>query len=182
MLEILYTFILAMTPVGELRLSIPIGITVYGLNPTLVYVVSVLGNLVPVLFFLLFLEKLSSFLSKKSRFFKWFFSWLFERTRRKYDSKVKKFGYGVLFFFVSIPLPITGGWTGTLIAFLFGIPFKVAFLLISLGVMTAGIIVTFLTRTGINIEEYYGVKTLIGIAVAVVFFWIMFKIIKKNNV
>lgn len=181
MLETIFIFLLAMTPVGELRLSIPVAMTVYGFSGFYAYVVSVLGNMVPVVFFLLFLEPVSVWLSEKFWFFNSFFNWLFKRTRKKYDSKVKKFGYGILFFFVSIPLPITGGWTGALIAFLFGIPFRKSLPLISAGVLTAGVIVVFLTEAGISIERYYGSGLLVGIVVAVAFCWIMFKIIKKKN-
>ena len=47
--------------------------------------------------------------------------------------------------FVAIPLPITGAWTGSVAAFLFGIPFKRALGLIFIGVLISGLIVTFLT-------------------------------------
>ena len=181
MLEVVITFLLAMTPLGELRLAIPVGIGVYGLGEVLVYFIAVVGNLVPVVFLLLFLEPVSKWLSNKSSIFKRFFSWLFERTRKKYNSNIKKFGYGALAFFVAIPLPITGAWTGSLIAFLFGIPFKKAFLSITSGVMTAGIIVLFLTKAGIAVEKYYGPQVLTGLLITIAFCWLMFKIFSGKN-
>ena len=51
---------------------------------------------------------------------------------------------------LSIPLPFTGVWTGSAAAFLFGVEYKQAFCLISLGAVLAGIIVTILTSLGIN--------------------------------
>ena len=181
MSEIISIFLLAMTPFGELRLAIPVGIGVYNLNDFLVYFVSVIGNLVPVVFFLLFLGQISQWLSEKNNLCKKFFNWIFEKTRKKYDSRIKKYGFLMLAIFVAIPLPLTGGWTASLIAFLFGIPFKKAFSAILLGVATAGLIVLFAVKTGIAIEEYYGYQILIGAALAIFFCWIMFRIIKKRS-
>ncbi|MBU4227890.1 small multi-drug export protein, partial [bacterium] len=45
------------------------------------------------------------------------------------------------FFFVAIPLPATGAWTGSVAAFIFGIRFWYAFPTIVGGVMIAGVIV-----------------------------------------
>ena len=139
--SIIQTFLLAMTPIGELRAAIPAGIFIHYLNWQTAYIVSVIGNLVPVVFLLLFLVPVSAFLSKHFKIFKRFFDWLFERTRRKATSKVKKYGYPALVLFVAIPLPITGAWTGSVVAFLFKIPFRVAFPLIALGVLIAGLLV-----------------------------------------
>jgi len=140
------TFLLAMTPLGELRLSIPIALTVYHLNPVSAYLISVLGNIISVFLVLLFLEPVSNWLSRNFAIFEKFFSWLFKRTRDKYKGKMKKYGLPVLAVFVALPLPVTGGWTGAVIAFLFGIPLKKALPLIALGIMTAGLIVLAATR------------------------------------
>ena len=147
MAGIIETFFLAMTPIGELRVSLPIALTVYNMNWFLAFLVSVIGNLVPVIFLLLFLGPVSEWLSLKSKICNKFFSWLFERTRRKSSARIKKYGSIALVSFVAIPLPFTGAWTGAIAAFLFSIPFKKAFPLISLGVVIAGIIVLTLTQT-----------------------------------
>lgn len=178
----LQTFFLAMTPIGELRVSIPTALTVYRLDVMTAYLISVLGNLVPVVFLLFFLEPISRWLSKNSSFFKKFFDWLFEKTRKKYNSHMEKYGYPTLALFVAIPLPVTGGWTGSLIAFLFGIPFKKAFPAIFLGVLVAGAIVSLVTLGGITVEKYLGWQVLAGIILAVILgFWIYNHKIKNNN-
>jgi uncharacterized membrane protein len=161
------TFFLAMTPVGELRAALPVALTVYQLNWLVAYFISVLGNLVPVVLLLLFLEPTSGWLSRKSNFFRKFFSWLFERTRKKSHSKIKKYGYWALIPFVAIPFPVTGGWTGSVIAFLYQIPFRIAFPLISLGVIIAGAIVLAATQTGIVIEKYFGWPVFFGILLTI---------------
>ncbi len=175
------TFLLAMTPIGELRAAIPIGITLYNLNRFLVYTIAVIGNLVPVVFLLLFLGPVSSFLSKKFKIFESFFAWLFERTRRRYNPKIKKYGTTALPFFVALPLPVTGAWTGSLIAFLFGIPFKKAFLSITTGVIMAAVIVLLATEAGITVEKYFGWQTLIGVLLTISFLWLMYNKRKKRT-
>ena len=141
----LQTFIIAATPIIELRGAIPIALFNYELSVTSAFIFSVLGNIFPVIFILLFFEKVSNFLSQKSKLFKRFFDWLFTRTRKKHQGNYERFRDLFLVIFVSIPLPITGAWTGSLCAFLFGIPFKRAFPLISLGVIIAGVIVTLIS-------------------------------------
>lgn len=146
---VIETFLLAMTPIGELRASLPVALAVYKMNWVLAFFVSVIGNLVPVVFLLLFLEPVSNWLSSKSLIFKRFFTWLFERTRKKSSSGMQKYGELGLMIFVAIPLPLTGAWTGAVVAFLFGIPFKKAFSLISSGVIIVGAIVLSLIKMGI---------------------------------
>ncbi|HEX30369.1 TPA: ligand-binding protein SH3, partial [Candidatus Poribacteria bacterium] len=70
--------------------------------------------------------------------------WLFARTRRRGKS-VERYGAVGLSFFVAIPLPVTGAWTGCIAAFLFGIRFKYALPAVIAGVMMAGIVVSILT-------------------------------------
>jgi len=138
----LATFLAAMTPVGELRLAIPLGMARFGLSAPEAYLVSVVGNLVPVVFLLLFLESASLFLIARSRSFERFFTWLFERTRRRISHRYELYGYIALVVFVAIPLPVTGAWTGSAAAYMLGIPFWRALCLIAAGVMISGSIVT----------------------------------------
>ena len=148
MLAELKVFLIAMSPIFELRGSIPMALGVYHLSAWSAFLISVIGNIVPIVFILLLLELVSGYLSRRSRLFSRFFAWLFERTRKKH---AKTFEYGkdlALMIFVAIPVPFTGAWTGALCAFVFGIPFKRAFPAIAGGVVIAGIIVT-LTTLGI---------------------------------
>ena len=138
----LATFIISMLPVSELRGAIPVAISIYGLNPLQAYLIAVVGNIVPVIFILKYIDPISKYLMSKSKFFNRFFTYLFERTRRKHNGKFEKWGALALITFVAIPLPVTGGWSGALAAFVFGIPFRRALSLISLGIMIAGVIVT----------------------------------------
>jgi uncharacterized membrane protein len=143
----LATFFTAMIPVGELRAAIPIALGTYKMGIVETYIISVLGNLVPVVLIIWMLEPISRFLMRRFKLFDRFFTWLFTRTRQKYYKRFEKYSNFALVGFVCIPLPITGGWTGALIAFVFGIPPRKALLDISIGVLLAGIIVTVIFET-----------------------------------
>ncbi|MFH1423916.1 MAG: small multi-drug export protein [Candidatus Nealsonbacteria bacterium] len=148
MIAELKVFLIAMSPILELRGSIPMALGAYHLPVWSAYLISVIGNIVPIVFVLLLLESVSGYLSRRSRLFNRFFAWLFERTRKKHAKIFERGKDLALILFVAIPMPFTGAWTGALCAFVFGIPFKRAFPLISFGVIIAGIIVT-LTTLGV---------------------------------
>jgi uncharacterized membrane protein len=143
--DLLKTFLLAMAPVGELRAAIPLGLTHYKLGILETFAVSVIGNMIPIVIIAFLLEPVSRWLSKHSKYFRSFFNWLFERTRKKHSKKFEVFEEVALVTFVAIPLPMTGGWSGALAAFVFGIPPKKSLPLVGLGVIIAGIIVTTIT-------------------------------------
>ena len=138
----LQTILAAMTPIGELRLAIPLALGQLHLSAVEAYMLSVLGNMVPVVFLLLFLETVSRVLSKRSALWQRFFSWLFERTRRKIAGRWEVYGYIALIIFVALPLPLTGAWSGSAAAYLLGIPFWRALGFIFSGVLLAGLLVT----------------------------------------
>lgn len=178
--EGLKIFLLAMTPIGELRVAIPIGLTVYQLNPVSVYFFAVLGNILAVFLLLIFLGVFSRWTSGNIYFLNRFFGWLSSRTKKNHYDKVNKYGLYLLPFFVAIPLPVTGGWTAAFIAFVFRMPFKKSFSLISLGVLVAGLIVLFLTQAGITIEKNFGWQILISIVlISGVVYWLYKKTITK---
>jgi uncharacterized membrane protein len=141
----LKTFLMAMTPIGELRLSIPVALNNYHLSVWSAYIFSVIGNIVPAVFLLLFLELFSKYLSNHFYSFNRFFVWLFERNRKIHGKKFEKWKEFALIVLVAIPLPLTGAWTGSICAFIFRIPFRTALPLIATGVAIAGLIVTSLS-------------------------------------
>jgi len=138
--------LLSTLPITELRGAIPLALTIYKMPVFPTYIFAVLGNIVPAIFLLFYLKPFSNFLCRWC-LFNMFFKWLFKRTRR-HEEKYEKYGALFLLFFVAIPLPGTGAWTGSVAAFVFGIRFWYAFPTIVGGVMIAGIIVT-LTSLGI---------------------------------
>lgn len=162
MTDLIQVFLLAMTPIGELRLAVPMGILVYHIDTLSVFFVSVAGNLVPAISFLLFLKKLSIYLSEKSVVFKKIFSWWENNARKKHIGKIHQYGVIGLVMFVATPLPLTGAWTGALLATMINLPLKKSLPAIFIGVTGAGIIVTSMIVLGINVEKYFGWQTLVG--------------------
>ncbi len=141
----LITFLIAMLPISELRGAIPVALVVYHLPWWSAYFWAVLGNVLVVFFVLKFLDLFTQFLTNRSNFCQILFSWLFKRTRRQYSSRFERLGILALVTFVAIPLPMTGGWTGAIAAYIFGVPFYKAFFLISIGIIIAGLFVTLVT-------------------------------------
>ena len=142
------TLIMAMLPIVELRGSIPAALTIFRLDIFSAYFFSVIGNIVPVFFLLWLLGPAPGYLMQRFSLANKFFTWLFNRTRHKFSGKYEIWGELALIIFVAIPLPITGAWTGSVAAFLFGIPKKKSLILITLGCLIAGVVVT-LTTLGI---------------------------------
>ena len=140
-----------MTPIGELRLAIPVGLTQFGLPIVLVYITAVIGNMIPPLLILYGLPRVAAYARTHSKHLDHFFTWLFARTRKKTEKHMQKYGPLGLMLFVAIPLPNTGAWTGSLAAWLFGVQKKTALIYTLFGVMIAGIIVTLLTLGAQNI-------------------------------
>ena len=142
----LVVLVISALPVLELRGALPVAINLFHFPWYYALLLAVIGNLLPVPFLLLFLNTISRLLSKIDIFEK-MLHWLFERTRRrgKIINRYERIG---LALFVAIPLPVTGAWTGSLAAVLFGLKFKHAFLSIFVGVLIAGTIVTCLCLLG----------------------------------
>lgn len=147
----LWTILIAASPIVELRGAIPVAMGIFNFPWPKALFLSLVGNILPIIPIIWFLEKLSGYLSKQFPLFNRFFNWLFERTREKTKNSFDKWGKWALVAFVAIPLPFTGVWTGSVAAFLFGVKYKDAFWLISLGALLAGVLVTTLTILGINI-------------------------------
>lgn len=130
------TFILSALPITELRASIPVAHKLFGLSLYEAFFWGYLGSLVPALFILFAGEWFMSLkiLSRKV-----------EKTRKKFYKKYEKHGSLALVLFVGVPLPLTGVWTGSLAAVIFGIPFRKAFPLIAVGNAIAGMLITLAT-------------------------------------
>jgi uncharacterized membrane protein len=140
----------AASPIVELRGAIPLALHVYEMPIWSSYLFAVAGNLIPILS-IPFLGRLSNWLSLRSKVCRKFFEWLFARTRKRHEQKFAKYRDLILIFLVAIPLPFTGAWTGSVVAFVFGIPFVRAFPLIAIGVIIAGVLVTALNLGIIHI-------------------------------
>ena len=141
--KLIMTFGISMLPVLELRGAIPVGVA-SGLEYKLVLLVSVIGNLVPVPFIIIFIRKIFKWARKKSESLNSLVT-KFETRAAKKAATVIKYEFWGLVILVAIPLPGTGAWTGALVAAMLDMRLKNALPAIALGVVIAGLIVTFVT-------------------------------------
>ncbi|WHH61528.1 small multi-drug export protein [Petroclostridium sp. X23] len=129
---------LAATPVLELRAAIPFGMAM-AMDWKFVYILSVLGNLIPIPFIILFMRPVFAFL-RKTKYFQGLIHWVENRTMKKAETMMKYSALG-LFLLVAIPLPGTGAWTGAMVASMLDMRMKYAIPSIFLGVIAAGALV-----------------------------------------
>ena len=140
----LIVFIISLMPILELRGGL-IAASLLGVNPVNAYIVSIIGNLLPIPFILLFLSKILDWMeNSKVGFFKKIATWL-RKKADKNKAKIEKYGYLGLILFVGIPLPGTGAWTGSLVATVLTLAKKKAFLCTIAGVIMASIIMMFIS-------------------------------------
>ncbi len=137
----LATFLIALIPITELRVSIPLAIKVYSLSPAMALLYSVAGTFFSMAIIVLLLDPISKLLSKYIPLFKKFFAWLFEHTRKRAGSKMEKYGEWAIFILAATPIPLLGGMTGALAAFIFNVPLKKSLPLLLVGTIVSGLIV-----------------------------------------
>lgn len=139
--EIAWVLLATVSPISELRGGIPLGILKYDLDPLLIFCIAVIANALiffPVFFALrLFYDKV---LFRIPLFDKYL-----DSLRKRGKPKVDKYGFWGLALFVAVPLPLTGAYTGTILAWLLGMDWRKAFLAVGLGVIVAGVVVLLIT-------------------------------------
>ena len=148
--SILMTLLISMVPVLELRAAIPAGV-IAGLDIPVVVAAAIIGNLIPIPFIIVFIRKIFKWMQTKSEKLAALVKRLEDKADRKKDQVLKYVFWGLMFF-VAIPLPGPGAWTGALIAAMLDMQLKRAFPAIAAGVVIAAVIVTVAT---------YGVAALI---------------------
>ena len=134
-------FFCSMIPIIELRGAITLGAAL-GLPWWQNYLISVIGNFIPVPFILLFINAILNWMANsKVKFFNKVANWLFKKAEKN-RSKIEKYAFWGVALFVAIPLPATGAWTGSLVASLFRLPKRYSLLAAFLGVLLSGIVMT----------------------------------------
>lgn len=144
--NVMSVFLLAMMPISELRGSIPLGIGL-GLPPFEVFIISVVGNILPVPILLKVYKPIIRYIAR-TRLFKRPASYILNKVD-KGSEKVLKYELFGLFLLVAIPIPTTGVWTGCGVASFLKLDYKKSLLVISLGVIAAGVIVMSLSLLGV---------------------------------
>src|SRR3989338_2501319 len=139
---------LAASPVSELRGAMPVAYYAFGWSLQLSWVFSVLINALAGILVFLFLPRVANQLAHRSKKLTWFYDFLAQRALKQHCARFKLKGLMGLFIFIAIPLPLTGAWTGALLAYLFNFPRRATILTIIAAVTTAGLLVTGVIATG----------------------------------
>lgn len=142
-LKYISVFVISMIPIVELRLAVPIAVAV-GLPAYVALPISIVGNLVPIPFIIIFIKRIFAWMRKVSPKLNKVVDKL-EAKAEKNKEKVLKYAFWGLAIFVGIPLPGTGAWTGALVAAMLDMPLKKAFPSIILGVLMAAAIMSFIS-------------------------------------
>jgi len=135
----LIVVIISMLPFIELRGALPIALWL-GMDPVAAFVLCVFSNMIPIPFLLKFLGRAEKWL-RKYPYWEKKMDWWFDRTRKRASKTIERYEVIGLMLFVGVPLPVTGAWTGSLIAYLFDLDMKKAFFTILAGVLIAGFII-----------------------------------------
>ena len=151
----LITFLTAMTPIGELRASVPLGIVTFDLSWPLVLVLSIAGNLVPVPFLILGLRRTGRWLESFPNPAGKFLSWRSAQLQARLGGNVNRYGPMAIVLIVAIPLPMTGAWTGSLAVWALNVPLRQGLPAIAAGVFIAGAVVTSLTLAGVGVVKLF---------------------------
>ena len=147
-----YSILLSIMPIAELRGGIPYALA-HDMNPVKAYFICVGANILAfpmVYFFMGFFHDLFS----KMQWYSSLFEKLVIRTRGKVEANLEKWGFWGLMVFVMIPLPVTGAYTGSFAAWVFGIQRRKAFLAVAMGVLISGLIVTAIFLSGAELFHF----------------------------
>ena len=151
MLDELLVVLTSMIPIGELRLAIPVAILESGLSWPVVYVLAVVGNMVPVPFIIAALRAVGGRLERREDALGKLLRWRTRRIQEQWGDRIQRGGFAAIVLIVAIPLPFTGAWTGSLAVWALRVPLRRGLLAIGLGVLIAGAVVTALTLAGIEL-------------------------------
>lgn len=137
-------FIISVLPILELRGGL-LAASLLEVDPLVAYILSIIGNILPVPFILFFIKRIIDWLRKsKLNFFKKIAKFLDEKVEKNKE-KIEKYGYLGLILFVGVPLPGTGAWTGCLLAAVLDMDRKKSFACVVCGVLMASIIMMVLS-------------------------------------
>ncbi len=144
--QILLGLLLTILPVFELRGGLPVIVeyTVrHGISVWPYFLIVLILNIFVIFLIFMFLDFLHE-IFMNWKIYRRAIGTILTRLQKKID-KVKNWmnhwGYLALMFFVAIPLPGTGAWTGTLVAWTLGLNRWKSFVAIASGVIIAGFLI-----------------------------------------
>jgi len=156
-MELKYALVIlgiSMTPVLELRGSIPYGAAI-GLPAWETIILSVIGNMLLTPLIIISVRKVFDWLKSK-KIFRRFAEWSEKHVMEKRDV-LEKYEIIGLVVLVAVPLPGTGAWTGAMLAGLLGMRLKKALPPIFIGVLIAAVVVGGVSYGFLEALDFIGV-------------------------
>ncbi len=145
----------SLLPVSELRGAIPLAIFKFKFPLLKAFILSIIGNTIPVIFLTFLLGRVERYLSK-IKFLNKIFNFLKIKALKR-EKIYEKYGIFGIYLFVAIPLPFTGAWTGCLLSYLLMLKPLKAFISIFFGIITAGIFVSSIIIAGMKFGIFIGI-------------------------
>ncbi len=142
--------IMSALPISEVRGGIPAGLLL-GMPLWQILPIAVACNVLSVVPIILWFNPVADWLSQRGHLV-WLVNKLLARARSK-KPMVDRYGVYAITLFVAVPLPMTGAWTGSLVAAVFEMDFWRALACMVVGVLIAAAIVSLLCYGG-----YYAFK------------------------
>lgn len=140
-----FSFLISLVPFLELRLSIPLALWYNpGLSPATIFAICVALNIIAIPIAFILLDFVLPPVRRRVKLVERMFKWSVRRAQ-----KHRNLSLVGLTLFVGIPLPVTGAYTGSLIAYIAGLNRKRAALAIATGVVIAGVLIWVLAALGI---------------------------------
>jgi len=152
--EILNLIWITFLPFLELRASIPYGILKTNMHWFLVFIICVITNIILGLILYPLLDKIIT-ISTKIKIIDNLYQKYVEKTQKKINKYVEKYGELAVAVFIGIPLPGSGVYSGALAAYLIGLKYRKFLIANIIGVLIAGIVVTIVSLTGVEILHVF---------------------------
>jgi len=153
MANIVELILITLIPALELRASIPYGI-LNGISWPVVFAVCVITNIILGIVVYIFIDKFI-ILIRKIKFIEKIWNEYVNKIQRKIEKNVDRWGEGAIAIFIGIPLPGSGVYSGGLAAYLIGLDFKKFIISNIIGVLIAGIVVTAIMLTGVEVFHFF---------------------------
>jgi len=155
--QLFIVFLLTLIPTLELRAGIPYGILVLNSVPyawLYVFLAALITNILlgPIVYFII--DKFVHLL-RKIKVVDKIYKKKVAHIHEKIFPKTELYGDIALAFFIGIPLPGTGTYTGALAAYILGIKPKRFFLINCIGVLIAAILVTLIMLSGSSLLHLF---------------------------
>lgn len=136
----LATFLSAMIPLLDLKIAIPLGKHM-GLTTLSAFIFATAGGIMLPAVILAILSPITKYCERKSKRAHAVIEKILNKTRKDHSKNFERYGAIFLIALVAIPIPGSGGGTGAIVAFLFGIDYWKAISLITIGTFIAGILI-----------------------------------------